>query len=61
MLHCEGDDFESTSEDDMGEPLEDAYFSKGMKNFALSDGFMLYGKLGVGFSQLIALVYKQES
>ena len=48
VLHCEGYDYEQDPED-IGNPLPDPFFTRGMKLLSRSDGFMLYGKLGIDF------------
>ena len=45
VLHCEGYDYE----EDLENPLEGPFFTKGMKIYSRRDGSMLYGKLGVDF------------
>ena len=48
VLQCEGYDYEQDPED-IGNPLPDPFFTRRMKLLSRSDGFMLYGKLGIDF------------
>ena len=57
VLHCEGYDFEASTEDAMDNPLEDPFFPRRMKMFSKPDGFMLYGKLGGDFFTTSELLY----
>ena len=50
VLHCEGYDFEANPDDIQDSPLSDPFFSRRLKMLLRSDGFTLYGKLGVDFS-----------
>ena len=52
VLHCEGYDYEQDPED-IANPLPDPFFTRRMKLLSRPDGFMLYGKLGMTFSQLL--------
>ena len=47
FLHCEGYDNEDSLDDFMEAPLSKPNFTSRMKMLRRSDGFMLYGKLGV--------------
>ena len=57
VLHCEGYDFEANPEDAMDSHLEAPFFSRRMKMFSRSDGFMLYGKMSVEFFTTSELMY----
>ena len=46
-MHCEGYDFEATPDDIQDSPLSDPFVSRRLKMLSRSDGFTLYGKLGV--------------
>ena len=52
VLHCEGYDYEQDHED-IGNPLPDPFFTRRMKLLSRPDGFILYGKMGIDFSQLL--------
>ena len=52
VLHCEGYDYEQDSED-ITNPPPDPFFTRRMKLLSRPDGFMLCGKLGIDFSQLL--------
>ena len=52
ILHCEGYDYEQDPED-IANPLPDPFFTRRMKLLSRPDGFMLYGKLGIDFFQLL--------
>ena len=53
VLHCEGYDYEEFPDEIMEEPLSEPFFTRRRKMLSRSDGFMLYGKLGVDFSPLL--------
>ena len=52
VLHCESYDYQQDPED-ITNPLPDPLFTRRMKLISRPDGFMLYGKLGIDFSQLL--------
>ena len=52
VLHCEGYAYEQDPED-ISNPLPDPFFTRRMKLLSRPDCFMLYGKLGIDFSQLL--------
>ena len=52
VLHCEGYDYEQDPED-ISIPLPDPFFTTRMNLLSRPEGFMLYGKLGIDFSQLL--------
>ena len=60
VLHCEGYDYEQDPED-ISNPLPDPFFTRRMKLLSRPDGFMLYGKLGIDFFQLLTAVSKCEN
>ena len=49
VLHCEVYDFQANPDDIRDSPLSDPFFSRRLKMLLRSDGFTLYGKLGVDF------------
>ena len=51
VLHCKGYDFGANPDDIEDSPLFDPFFSRRLQMPLRSEGFTLYGKLGVGFSQ----------
>ena len=51
VLHCESYDFEANPDDIQDSLLSDLFFSSRLKVLARSDGFTLYGKMGVEFAQ----------
>ena len=53
VLHCEGYDYD----DDPENILEGPFFCRRRKLYSRSDGFMLYGKLGVDFLTTSELLY----
>ena len=57
LLHCEGYDFEENLDDIQDSLLSDLFFSRRMKMLLRSDGFTLYGKLGVDFFTTSELLY----
>ena len=57
VLHCEGYDFEVNPDDIQDSPLSDPFFSRRLKMLLRSDGFTLYGKLGVDFFTTSELLY----
>ena len=52
-MHCEGYDYEEDPEN----LVEGPFFTKRMKLYSRSDGFMLYGKLGIDFLTISELLY----
>ena len=52
VLHCEVYDYEQDPEANSN-PLTDPSFTRRMKLLSRPDGFMLYGKFGIDFSQLL--------
>ena len=56
VLHCEGYDLEQDPEDN-NNPLPDPLFTRRMKLLSRSDGFMLYGKLGIDFFSTSELLH----
>ena len=56
LLHCEVYDYEQDPED-ISNPLPDPFFTRRMKLLNRSDGFMLYGKLGIDFFSASELLY----
>ena len=56
VLHCEGYDYEQDPED-ISNPVPEPFFTKRMHLLSRPDGFMLYGKLGIGFFSTSDLVY----
>ena len=57
VLHCEGYDYEEFPDEIMEALLSEPFFTKRMKMLSRPDGFMLYGKLGVGFFSTSELLY----
>ena len=57
VLHCEGYDYEQDPED-ISNHLPDHFFTRSMKLLIRSDGFMLYGKLGIDFCSFSELLYQ---
>ena len=57
VLHCEKYDFEANHDDIQDSPLSDPFFSGRLKMLLRSDGFTLYGKLGVDFFKTYGLLY----
>ena len=57
VLHCEGYDFAENPDDIQDSLLSDPFFSRRMKMLLRSDGFALYGKLGVDFFTTSELLY----
>ena len=55
-MHCEDYDYEQDP-DDITNPLLDRFSTKRMKVPSRPDGFMLYGKLGVGFFSPSEVLY----
>ena len=53
VLHCEGYDYEEDPEN----LVEGPFFTRRMKLFRRTDGFMLYGKLGIDFLTSSELLY----
>ena len=53
VLHCEGYDYEEFPDKIMEAPSSEAFFTSRKKMLSRTDGFMLYGKLGVAFSPLL--------
>ena len=52
VLHCEGYEHEQDPED-VANPLPDPFFTRRMKLLSRHDRFMLYGQLGIDFSELL--------
>ena len=57
VLHCEGFNFEENPDDIQDSLLSDPFFSRRMKRLLRSDGFTLYGILGVDFFTTSELLY----
>ena len=57
ILHCEGYDYEEFPDEIMEAPLSEPFFTRRTKMLSRSDGFMLYGKLGVDFFSTSELLY----
>ena len=53
VLHCEGYEYE----DDPENLVEGPFFTRRMKFYSRPDGFMFYGKLGIGFLITSELLY----
>ena len=53
VLPCEGYDYEEVPEN----LIEGPFFTRRMKVYSRPDGFMLYGKLGIGFLTTSELLY----
>ena len=53
ILHCKGYDYEEFPDEIMEAPLSEPFFTCRMKMLSRPDGFMLYGKLGVDFFELL--------
>ena len=53
VFHCEGYDYEEFSDEIMGAPLSESFFTRRMKMLSRPDAFMLYGKMGFTFSPLL--------
>ena len=49
LLYCEDYDYEEVPDDNLETPLSNPFSTKRTKKLNFSDGFMLYGKLGVDF------------
>ena len=56
VLHCEGYDYEQDPED-ISNPLPDPFFTRRMKLLSRTDGFMLYGNLGIDFFSTSELLF----
>ena len=56
VLHCEGYDYEQDPEN-ISKPLPDPFFTRRKKLLSRTDGFMLYGKLGIDFFSTSELLY----
>ena len=56
-MHYEGYDFEANPDDIQDSPLSDPFFSRRLKLLLRSDGFTLYGKVGVDFFTTSELLY----
>ena len=56
VFHCEGYDYEQVPEDISG-PLPDPFLTRILKLLSRRDGFMLCGKLGIGFFSTTELLY----
>ena len=57
VLHCKGYDHEESPDKIMEAPFSEPFFTRRMKLLSRSDGFMLYGKLGVLFFSTSELLY----
>ena len=57
VLHCKGYEYEEFPAEIMKAPLSEPLFTRRMKILSRSDGFMLYGKLGVDFFSTSELLY----
>ena len=57
VLHCEGYDYEEFPDEIMEAPLSEPFLTRRMKMLSRTDGFMLYGKLGVDFFSTSELLY----
>ena len=57
VLHCEGYDYEEVPDEILETPLSEPFFTRRMKMLSRPDGFMLYGKLRVGFFSTSELLY----
>ena len=57
VLHCDGYDYEEFPDEIMEAPLSGPFFTRRRKMLGRSDGFMLYGKLGVDFFSTSELLY----
>ena len=63
VLHCEWCDYEEGPDEIVDAPLFEHFFTRRMKMLTRSNGFMLYGKLGVDFfssSELLFLIFKNR-
>ena len=47
VLHCEGYDYEEFPDESVEAPLSEPFFTRRMKMLSRSDGFIMYGNLGV--------------
>ena len=56
VLQCEGYDYEKDPED-ISNPLPDPFFTRRTKLLSRTDGFMLYGKVGIDFFSTSELLY----
>ena len=57
VMHCEEYDYEEFPDEIMEAPLSEPFFTRRLKMLSRSDGFMLYGKLGVDFFSTSELLY----
>ena len=57
FLHCEAYDNEELLHEITEAPLTEPFFTRRMKMLSRPDGFMLYGKLGVGFFSTSELLF----
>ena len=57
VLHCKGNDYEEYPDDIMEAPLSEPLFTRRIKTPSRSNGFLLYGKLGVDFFSTSQLLY----
>ena len=56
VLHCEGYDYEQDPKD-ITNTLPDPFFTRRMKLLSRTDGFILNGKLGIGFFSTSEMLY----
>ena len=56
-MDCEGYDYQQFPDEIIEAPLSEPFFTRRMKMLSRPDGFMLYGKLGVGFFSTSELLY----
>ena len=59
VLQCEGYDFEANPDDIQDSPVSDPFFSRRLKMLLRSDGFTLYGELGVDFFTTSEFLYSK--
>ena len=57
VLQCKGYDYEEFLDEIMEAPLSEPFSTRRMKLLSRTDGFMLYGKLGVDFFSTPELLY----
>ena len=57
VLHCEGYDYEDLLDENMEVTLSESFFTRRMKMLSRTDGFLLYGELGVDFFSTSDLLY----
>ena len=56
-MHCKGYDYEEIPDEFMEAPLSEPFLTRKMKMLSRPDGFMIYGKLGIGFFSTSELLY----